>query len=310
MSHWLFEVTRACNRACGYCYNPDRASPRPEHLGPRHLASLLDLVYAWEEPSGVTLIGGEPLIVDRLEDIVRLFSCRGTPVALSTNGLLLDAERIESLLAAGVRGFEVSLDSIHPQAHRLMTGAGGIERVREAVARLVLAGVPVTVGCVITRSNESTVEDLLDFCYALSVRRVVLAQFVPSGVGRVSNGMALTDTELECVLARIERRVCTLELDVGIGVPVEPCRIDRKQFPHLRFESCRCGVDKWVLEPSGDVRVCELSAECVGNLFDTSMRQIVASEPVERFRAACRGPACVGCPDWAACRGGCRFLHP
>lgn len=310
MIHWLFELTRACNRTCAYCYNADRRPPAAEHLESPHLESLLDRLFAWREPERVTVIGGEPLMVDHLEDVVSHFCRRGVAVAVSTNGLLLSEARLDSLLDAGVGGFEVSLDSLDPAVHRALTGAGGVERVREVVARLVRSGVPVTVGSMLTRANAGSVGELLDFCFALSVRRVVLAQLAPVGFGRDRVDLALSTPELEEVLSCADERSARFGLHVGIGLPVEPCRIDLGRFPNLWFEACRCGRDKWLLEPSGDVRVCELSAECAGNLMEVPMSEIESSVSVRRFRTAVREPACAGCADWEVCGGGCRFLEP
>jgi len=303
----LFEITRGCNRSCVYCYNPDRQGPRAPDLSASRFESLLDRLFDNGPPRGVTIIGGEPLLVPQLDDVIRGFARRGLKVGLSTNGLLLDRARIEALLKAGVGGFEVSLDSSNPATHGVLTGAGGIEQVREALAALALAEVPVSVGAVLTRPALAGLDDLLRLCFALSVGRIVLAQFAPVGQARAAE-LCPSPKELATALELANQRSADLGMQVCIGLPVEPCRLDRDRFAHLVFEACRCGIDKWVLEPNGNVRTCELAETSVGNLFETPFGELVSSETVEQFRRNHR-TECTTCPDWDVCGGGCRFLR-
>lgn len=305
----LYEITRQCNRACSYCYNHDRVAPAPQDLAPATVESLLDRLFADGPLAGVTIIGGEPLTVAMLEDVVRRFVRRGARVVVSTNGLLLTGARLAALLDAGVSGFEVSLDSADPTIHARLTGAPGLELVHSGLAELAAAAVPVTVGAMLTAHNHQALDDLLTLCFALSVGRVVLNQLAPVGGARAqARELQLTDSQLTAVLDWANRRAAELDLTIGIGLPVEPCRIDRRAFPNLQFEACRCGLDKWVVEPGGEVRTCELAAAAVGNLHSDSLVSLAATDGVARFRED--HPAeCSACPDWDECRGGCRFLQ-
>ncbi|MBW2458380.1 MAG: radical SAM protein [Deltaproteobacteria bacterium] len=306
----LYEITRECNRACVYCYNRDRAAPRVGDLAPRKLEPLLDRLFAAGPLAGVTIIGGEPLTEDALEDVVRRFVRRGARVVVSTNALLLDRARLDALLDAGVSGFEVSLDSADRSTHAKLTGGPGVEQVGAALAELAAAAVPVTVGAMLTAHNHEDLDDLLKLCFALSVERVMLNQLAPVGGARARAAeLTLSDGQLRRVLGWANQRAAELDLTIGIGLPVEPCRIDRGAFPNLQFEACRCGADKWVVEPGGEVRVCELHEAPVGNLHSDSLVSLAAGDAVGRFRKDHRAE-CTTCPDWTECRGGCRFLRP
>jgi len=309
MSHWLFEITRACNRSCAYCYNFDRRAPDPAHLAPDHVSRLVDRLFSECEPEGITIIGGEPLLVGALESVVGQFARCGVPVTVSTHGLLLSRGRIASLIDAGVTGFEVSLDSVDGPTHEALTGGPGLDHVRRAVAEIVRGGARVMLGCMLTRPTAAGVGDVIDLGFALSAGRVVLTQMAPVGFARGRPDLALTRSGLRAVLAVADDRAAVLDLDVAIGLPVEPCRIDRGEYPNLRFEACRGGEDKWLIEPSGAVRVCELSPVAVGNLLESPMEALERSERVQRFRGEDLHEECAACKDWDVCRGGCRFLR-
>lgn len=310
---FLLEVTRRCSRECAYCYAEARrvaaAGPSTDDLTPARVDALLERVLATTPVEAVTLIGGEPLVAPGLEALVQRLSARGLRVALCTNGLSLPRPRIEALVRAGVRSFEVSYDSPVPSSYAALTGSVP-DGLQTTLAALVRTGVPVTVGALLTRHNADDVEALLRVCFALSVARVTLNQLAPvGGALRRRAELELGEPELRAVLARADAVAARLGLVVGVGLPVEPCRIAHDAYPHLRFDACWCGDRKWLLEPSGDVRVCELAASAVGNVFTTPLAEILAGAAAARFRRSTWKEECAECVDWAACRGGCRFRH-
>jgi len=90
----------------------------------------------------VRLTGGEPLLRDDLERIVERIASLGViaDLALTTNGALLTA-RARSLRDAGLDRLTVSLDALHPQVFREMSGARGqVADVLAGIDAAVAAG--------------------------------------------------------------------------------------------------------------------------------------------------------------------------
>src|SRR5688500_14798858 len=92
-------VTRRCNVSCGYCNEFDKISqPVPfDTLAARidHLTKVL----------GVTImdfLGGEPLLHPQIAELIAHARRKGCWTNIITNGLLLSAERITQLNAAGL----------------------------------------------------------------------------------------------------------------------------------------------------------------------------------------------------------------
>lgn len=101
-----FEVTHNCNARCKHC-----------HLGPPLAEELATPARYGErcreiKPVVAMVSGGEPLLRDGLEDIIRALRVDGRPphVVLTTNGALLTRERYQRLREAGVCDFIISLD--------------------------------------------------------------------------------------------------------------------------------------------------------------------------------------------------------
>lgn len=300
----LFEVTRRCDFRCLYCYASQRVDDEELSLGV--LEQILDRLTTQVIPQGITLIGGEPLLVEGIEDLICCIRERGIFTAISTKASSLDAAAIARLKRAGLGSVEVSLDSLEALVYQRLMGVV-MPRVQSAVAALVASGMVVTVGVMLTRLNLNRLEELLELCFALGVTRVSLNQMAQVGSGLLHGAIGLNDDELALVLERANASANRLGLRVGVGLPVEPCRISHERFPSLDFEACHCGERKWLVEPSGNVRTCELASAPIGNLLRSSWRELIASEAATQFRRHKHEGRCAGCKHWQKCRGGCRF---
>src|SRR5258708_16442245 len=85
-------VTRRCNLSCGYCSEYDQHS---EEVPYDVLRERIDAIHRLRA-ANIAMLGGEPLLHSRLDDVVRHAATRAQ-VSVSTNGLLLDNDIIERL---------------------------------------------------------------------------------------------------------------------------------------------------------------------------------------------------------------------
>jgi cyclic pyranopterin phosphate synthase len=141
-------VTDRCNFRCTYCM-PDEGVPwlpKAQILSFEEIARVCALFVRL----GVTkfrLTGGEPLVRARLVELVRqLDAIPGlTGLSITTNGYFL-AEQAEGLVAAGLRSFNVSLDTLERARFKAMTRRDAFDRVMEGLSflsRLPVASVKV-----------------------------------------------------------------------------------------------------------------------------------------------------------------------
>lgn len=110
----------------------------------------------------VKLTGGEPLVRRDLAEIVRRCASHTDEVALTTNGLGLDA-RASPLAAAGLRRVNISIHTADPETYSAITGRDRLARVRRAVRAALGAGLsPVKLNAVVLRGlNEAHIEGLI-----------------------------------------------------------------------------------------------------------------------------------------------------
>jgi cyclic pyranopterin phosphate synthase len=136
-------LTARCNLACPYCL-PDGVEP-PGLLTLRERLAVIEAAVALGAGS-LRLTGGEPLLHDGLEELIATTGPlreRGLrEIALTSNGVLLSAERARVLRTAGLDRITLSLDGTTGESVGRMAGAGGADpRERARRGEVLLAKV-------------------------------------------------------------------------------------------------------------------------------------------------------------------------
>lgn len=121
-------VTNRCNLACLYCYAA--AHGRGVHMTEEVASEALELLDRAPGRTLVELAGGEPLLnFDLIRFLLKKYGGRYR-FALQTNGLLLDAPKLNFLAEHGV-GLGLSLDG-PPRVNDLSRGRGPTATHRRA----------------------------------------------------------------------------------------------------------------------------------------------------------------------------------
>ncbi len=156
-------VTDRCNFRCLFCMpNEPVWLPHKEILTFEEITRLVKLLSTMGV-SKVRITGGEPLLRQQIERLVRMIS--SIPgiehLGLTTNGFLL-GEKAEILRKNGLKSVTVSLHSLKADRFEEMVKARGtFEKVLNGIQKAKDAGLRVKTNCVILRDcNE---DEILDF---------------------------------------------------------------------------------------------------------------------------------------------------
>ena len=143
-------VTDRCNLRCRYCM-PEEGVDQLSHEEILRYEDILRLasIFAKLGVRKVRLTGGEPLARKGLAALVEgLRAIDGIrEVAVTTNGTLLE-DQLPGLLAAGLTGVNISLDTLREETFRQITRREGVGRTVAAIDACLAAGIPVKVNCV------------------------------------------------------------------------------------------------------------------------------------------------------------------
>jgi cyclic pyranopterin phosphate synthase len=140
--------------------------PDSERLSNAEVVRLITIAVQRLGVEEVRFTGGEPLMRRGLESIVAAVA-RLTPrpdISLTTNGIGLD-KRAEALAAAGVNRLNVSLDTLHGERFRTLTGRDRLIDVLAGMAAAKRAGLlPLKINTVLLRGiNDDEPPELLQF---------------------------------------------------------------------------------------------------------------------------------------------------
>lgn len=178
ITYLRISVTDKCNLRCIYCMPEEGLEwlRREEILSYEEIASIVRAAASVGVRS-IRLTGGEPLV---RRDLSRLVAAIATvpgidDVALSTNGLLLEAQ-LPELVAAGLTRVNLSLDTLRADRFEAIARRPGLEAVLRGIEAVVRAGLsPVKLNCVVMRGKND--DELPDFA-ELTRRLPIFVRFI------------------------------------------------------------------------------------------------------------------------------------
>ncbi len=199
-------VEYQCNQACEHCsarFLNDSSKPAMTLDQHRSLADQAARMGFFN----IQFTGGEPLLREDLEDIIRLFRPNENFIMISTNGTLLDTRRIRSLKRVGVDALCVSLDSSDPQVHDSFRGVRGAWRKTvDAVKLARRSGLKVALGAIVTHHNIRSPDLKALAVFARSLGCGMLLNWAcPVGAWSGNRQARLTEEDAEHLFRFLER---------------------------------------------------------------------------------------------------------
>jgi len=181
-------LTDRCNFDCVYCHNEGLGDTRGPMDAQENEMSTDDVVRFLEvaaefDVDSVKFTGGEPMLRDDLEEIIRR-TPDSMEVSMTTNGTFLPG-RAESLREAGLERVNVSQDALDPEAFAEITKSGAYDRVMEGVQAALDAGLaPVKLNMVVFEHTAGYVEDMVHHVAENDGLQLQLIEYMPELTGK------------------------------------------------------------------------------------------------------------------------------
>lgn len=306
----IFEVGGRCNLSCSYCYNAWKGGGGSEPAAVDHRQAMRTLRRLFRDAKleHLGFSGGEPLLAERLPELVLHCRLRGVAVSVISNGKAGTAADLRRLITLGVAHFVLPLHADSAAPHDAMTGRpGSWDRSLASIRTVREAGGSVVASMILSRLNADRVPQTLRLVKALGLRRAMLNRFNLGGRGLAEAGrLQPSAAQLAEAFEMAHRLAGELDLGISSNIATPYCLLDPARFPRLSF--ARCSPDPrrrpLALEPDGTLRFCNHSPMPLGNIFRTRLADILRSSRVEEWS---RVPEdCRGCAAFIACQGGCR----
>ena len=265
----------------------------------------------WRSMGGskLTLLGGEPTLHPRFEDVVAFAHDLGyEKVILTTNGLRPAARALARLKPESFSYVQVSVDGGSADTHDTIRGHGTFDVAWETIERLCSSGYDTRIICTVNTSNMADCLDLLEAAERVGVTLVKYHVFSGIGYGNDADHLLVSPPSWVRFCDKLE----DARGHYGVRIWYQPTYVRRADFQRYVQEGYRGCIgrtlDRISVFPDGRAYVCSY-------LFDTDMHfATVENESIklnsgrnefELFTRSLGHPACGDSCVGSGCMGGC-----
>ena len=218
-------VTDRCNLRCRYCMPAEGLEwlPRDELLTFEEIARLAGIFHD-RGVRKIRITGGEPTVRRELPRLVAMLRerCMGVSLHMTSNALLL-GRFARDLHRAGLRGLNLSLDSLHRETFHRITRRDLLRETLQGIdAAYELGFRPLKINCVVMRGvNEREAPDFVELARDRQID-VRFLEYMPYGSLNVLQPEYVTGEEIRGVIEDAGYRLEPLPWDGG---PARPYRV-------------------------------------------------------------------------------------
>ncbi|MDI6798561.1 MAG: radical SAM protein [Candidatus Aenigmarchaeota archaeon] len=327
----VWNFTKLCNFKCPHCYeNAGAAHPNELSIDEKYM-----VVDQFVEARGrhIAISGGEPTIHPDFKDVVKYIKSKNLLVSVASNGSRFCDERFTKEIAPYLTFVQLSLDSPFAEKHdEFRNFPGSFEMVRKAARNLNEYGVNVAYAYFVSKSSLPDIPGMIELA---KIDGVDLVLYDYKCVGRARDMVSEDPTPKEreklydylCSFVKGKQKkekpmvyvihprygVKTIEHDVpqfqaSHFTPYEiPEGFGKAKMIGSFIGGCGAGTKKIDLEPDGTLIVCVNMPIPLGNVRETTIKEVWKSSPTLwklRDRNNLKG-TCRECEYVKSC-GGCR----
>jgi len=266
--HGVVFITKRCQLRCRHCTLWKDGSD----ISLDTLEKILEY-----GPRKLNLLGGEPLLHPKLDEILKLID---VPVTIQTNALLVP-EKID--LLKNVRQVICSVEGVKENTD-FIRGDGVFEKVVASVKMLHDNGIPVLLRSSLWEGNLEDVPKLVDLAREIGVG----LYFYP-----MLGTPALSTSQMLWLFEELNKYE-----NAWLDLPNYFCWLGRRSY-------CSAGESRLAFDTDGKVYPCQWMPEHVLGYVGDDFTRI--EENADFFSTTMKRPPpeCIGCKWYSICRGGC-----
>ena len=308
----FWECTLRCNLNCLHCGSDCRKDDMPEDMPFVDFARVLDQIALEKEPSKIVVIttGGEPLVRKDILECGREITRRGFIWGMVSNGMLLDTQKLQQLINAGLKTIAISLDGFESE-HNWMRGNGNsFCRAVNAIKALTNSDITWDVITCVNARNFSSLSKFKDFLLGIGVTHWRLFTVFP--MGRAANNMdlQLTSEQFRLLMEFIkeERGKGDIRVSYSCEGYLGDYELNVRDYPFF----CGAGINTASVRYDGAISGC-LSIRGKfdqGNIYNDNFMDVWNNRfGIFRNRKWMKQGTCSNCTMWNLCRGGAMHLR-
>lgn len=184
-------VGSKCNLRCLHCYIGDELLDKAIFYSGKSILKFLSQINTLER---ITVLGGEPLMhpeINRILEYLKKF-----PTAekrITTNGTITKRVDWDLIKEAGVRVC-ISLDGYSAYYHDAIRGKNTFKNTTKTIQKLTQSEHDVEITHTVNNDNINDIEEMIELCRQLGVKRINLHRATPRGNAKENNHLVVGAT--------------------------------------------------------------------------------------------------------------------
>lgn len=191
----FYDITLNCNLKCLHCYNSEVLLPAKNTIIDieKTINKILEV-----NPDVIIIQGGEPLLVENIDLLIKKLKLLKKRVYITTNATLLTQEKSIKLLTAGLSGIFFSIESLEKENNDRIRGSGSFEKAiknilsfmniyKLALNKKIINNILICLSLTITPLNLNTkeeIENVFKFATKYGITDLAFTFLIKSGSGK------------------------------------------------------------------------------------------------------------------------------
>lgn len=194
-------LTDRCNLRCIYCMEEEEDFFKKEELLKDEEIIKIVKVFAKLGIKKVRLTGGEPLVRANILNLIKkIYDVEGIEsIYITTNGINLKP-MVKDLKSYGVKGVNISLDTLDQDKYKKMTRIGTLDKVLDSIRECLKYDIKVKINTVLIEGlNKDEIFDLINITKENNIN-LRFIELMPIGIGSKFKGV--TTAEIKDIIGK------------------------------------------------------------------------------------------------------------
>lgn len=293
------EITNKCNFACEHCINESGIKDMTE-MSYTKIKEIIDYM----QIKGIVCLdfsGGEPLLHNDFEDIIKYAYKSNMNISVASNGYLLN-DKMLRLLKETEATLRISYDGPNENIYSLIRGINKYDVVKNNIIKAVNSGIVTNLVTVLHKGNIKYLDQIISDAKTFGINKLRLMPYVKIGRGKQSKLEMLSVDEWKYLIENHKKMSEETGVEIAIDSPL--MAITEKAV-------CPCLVGKLclVIKANGDAIPCALLNKTVGNIYNETIEEIWKNKFFDEINDTSKlKEECKTCKYKEECAGGCRGL--
>lgn len=307
LNYILWECTLRCNLKCIHCGSDCKKDASIADMPARDFFKALDEITEIVDPGNtmIVLTGGEALLRKDLEQIGSGLYKRGFPWGIVTNGMLLNRQRLDSLLNSGLRAITISFDGLEHSHNWLRGDNRSYPAALNAICLLpAIPDLKYDVVTCVNQKNFSELEQLKELLISKGIKNWRVFTVFPVGRAKDHKELQLEPRMFKELFEFI--RQFRKEGRINVSYGCEGFLGNYEQEVRDNFFNCRAGINVASILADGSISACPNLREnfIQGNIYRDNFREVWETRyQAFRDKSWTKTGICSDCEFYKYCEG-------